>query len=527
MDPVLRRVIAVLSMAPAMAHGHAQMANSGRQMAGEAASPQSGEWKFYHEHVLGTSLEISIKAHGRESAREAEKAVLGSFDKMDRIFSAHRAESEFSRWEQSRFEAVHVSPVLFAVLKAFDQWREKTNGALDPSVAAAMQLWRQATSEGRRPDEDEIARTLEAIKQPHWSLDADQQTATRLSETPLALASFVKSWIADQAAHAALDAGAKGVMLNVGGDVVVRGAMQQRVDLVDPRHAADNLASLDSVMVSDRAVATSGIYRRGFSLQEGLLHEAPQYGHLFDPHTALPVAHVLSSTVIAADASTAGALATAFSVMPVSDSQKLATAMPGVDYLLVLADGSQVRSVGWNAHSMVPAPQNVQAARVAYALPAHTSGMWNPAFELTLGIELPRINDARYRRPYVAVWVEDGDHYPVRTLALWSGNPRWLPDLKQWYRDDQIRMMSEGSDISRTVGSATRPAGSYILKWDGRDNEGHLVKAGNYTVVVEAVREHGGYQIVRHAMNFNAHADRAELPAGSELGKISFEYKKR
>ena len=77
--------------------------------------------------------------------------------------------------------------------------------------------------------------------------------------------------------------------------------------------------------------------------------------------------------------------------------------------------------------------------------------MWNPEHELNIGLELPRIADARYRRPYVAVWVEDSDHFPVRTLALWTQNPRWLPELKQWYRDDQFRHLAEGNDISRTV----------------------------------------------------------------------------
>jgi hypothetical protein len=30
------------------------------------------------------------------------------------------------------------------------------------------------------------------------------------------------------------------------------------------------------------------------------------------------------------------------------------------------------------------------------------------------------------------------------------------------------------------------------LKWDGKDNAGKLVNAGQYTVLVEAAREHGG-----------------------------------
>jgi FAD:protein FMN transferase len=94
-------------------------------------------------------------------------------------------------------------------------------------------------------------------------------------------------------------------------------------------------------------------------------------------------------------------------------------------------------------------------------------------------------------------------------------------------RDDQVRNLSEGTDISKTVSSATRPPGHYTLKWDGKDNEGKLVKAGKYTVVVEASREHGTYQIERHEMNFDQQPQQATLPAGKELGAVTLDYRKR
>jgi hypothetical protein len=158
---------------------------------------------------------------------------------------------------------------------------------------------------------------------------------------------------------------------------------------------------------------------------------------------------------------------------------------------------------------------------------AADAGGWNQAFELAINLELPRIDDARYKRPYVAVWIEDADHFPIRTLALWFDKTRWLPELKQWYRDDQIRNMSEGTDISRTVSSATRPPGQYTLKWDGKDNEGKPVKAGKYTVVVEASREHGSYQIERREIDFGNQPQQAALPAGSEMGAVALDYHKR
>ncbi len=486
---------------------------------------ETGTWSFHHEDVLGTSLEIKVQASTLAEAQRAEAAALAIFDKDNAILSTWRPESEVSRWARTRFEPVAVSPELYDVLSQFDHWRKRTGGALDASVEAATRLWNNATAEGRVPDEHEIAMTVEAIQQPHWSLDAEHRTATRLSDVPLALASFTKSYITSRAADAALKAGAAGVMLNVGGDVIVRGALTQKVAIANPAAAAENDRPLDSVVVRDRAVATSGSYRRGFELATAIKANTPQFSHLIDPRTAQPANHVLSSTVIAQDAVTAGALATAFSILPIEESRRLAASHPNTQYLLVLANGEQITSNDW--------PQSSGLLQVAYHLPPApvalqaANGQWNPAFELGIDLNLPRIQDARYRRPYVAVWVEDADHYPVRTLALWTQNPRWLNELKQWYRDDQVRSLAEGTDVSRTVSSATRAPGHYTLTWDGKDNEGKPVKAGKYTICIEASREHGGYDLQRHELDFNGKAQQVALPEAKELGATTLDYHKR
>ena len=501
-------------------------AQTGSAALSSVEAQQQPVWNFHHEQILGTSLQLTIRAATREKAQTAEQAALAVIDQEEARLSSWRQESELARWQKTFMTPVPVSAELFSVLNSFDQWREKTGGALDPSVEAATRLWKQAAAQGRTPDEAEIATVQEAIQQAHWSLDAEHQTATRLSETPLAFASFVKVRIIDQAAQAALQAGATGVTLNAGGDVVSRGAITQIVSISDPASAADNADALESVLVKDRTVATSGGARRGFQIREAVAVQAPEYSHLIDPKTASPVSHILSSTVIAKDAETAGALATAFSVMPISESRALAAKLSDVEYMLVLADGSRIHSPSWSSY------RTGEAARpwlthTAMPVSKVASGLWDPRFELAIELNLPRIDNARYRRPYVAVWVEDGDHYPVRTLALWTENPRWLPDLKRWYRDDQIRSMSEGTDISRTVGSATRPAGRYNLIWDGKDNSGKPVKAGHYTICIEVSREHGGYELQQREIDFSGKPSRLQINPGQEAGPVVLDYRKR
>ena len=114
----------------------------------------------------------------------------------------------------------------------------------------------------------------------------------------------------------------------------------------------------------------------------------------------------------------------------------------------------------------------------------------------------------------------------MRTLALWFDKERWLPDLKQWYRDERLRALAEGNDITASVSSATRPPGKYSLKWDGKDQNGKPVKAGRYTVCIEAAREHGTYQVIRQEVDFNGKPQQFQLPGNIEVASAALDYRK-
>ncbi len=145
--------------------------------------------------------------------------------------------------------------------------------------------------------------------------------------------------------------------------------------------------------------------------------------------------------------------------------------------------------------------------------------------ELAIDFEIPQLGGGALR-PFIAVWIEDENKFPVRTLALWYHEDRFLTEFKSWYRADRLRLMSETTSIVRTLGGATKPPGKYSFKWDGKDQAGNYVKAGKYTVSVESSREHGTYQIDRQEMTFTGKPQKLEFKPGSELGPVTFDYKK-
>ena len=120
--------------------------------------------------------------------------------------------------------------------------------------------------------------------------------------------------------------------------------------------------------------------------------------------------------------------------------------------------------------------------------------------------------------------------YEDRDQELLDGRETFFDDeaeARAWYRDDRIRSMAEGRDIAASVSSATRSPGKYSLKWDGKDNAGKTVKAGKYTVCIEAAREHGTYQIYRQEVDFDGVPRQIPLQGGTEIASASLDYAKR
>src|SRR6476620_9290445 len=96
-------------------------------------------YSFNNEHVLGTSLELQVRARSERTATWAEREVLGEIDRLERILSGWSPESEFSRWLKTRGESLPVSAELIEVLRKADQWRTITGKAFDPAAQEVIE----------------------------------------------------------------------------------------------------------------------------------------------------------------------------------------------------------------------------------------------------------------------------------------------------------------------------------------------------------------------------------------------------
>jgi hypothetical protein len=163
-------------------------------------------------------------------------------------------------------------------------------------------------------------------------------------------------------------------------------------------------------------------------------------------------------------------------------------------------------------------------------LAAKARGKWDSKMELELIFEITKPGfTIFYRRPYVAVWLENSSGQSVRSLGLWyqsgAGN-RWLPDLKRWFRGEESRKASDGGDLAATISSPTREPGKYKLVWDGKNDKKTLVDQGEYFICIETAREHGPYQLIRERLEFADTPFAKTLTDAEEIKGVRVDYRK-
>ena len=153
------------------------------------------------------------------------------------------------------------------------------------------------------------------------------------------------------------------------------------------------------------------------------------------------------------------------------------------------------------------------------ALPAH-------AADMVVDVEIPQLRAAEYHRPYIAVYIEGEGGKHAANLAVWylskdtaeGHGTKWLPDLRQWWR-------KSGRNLDVPVDGVTgptRPAGHHALNFDDKHPQLSGLAPGSYTLVVEAVREVGGRELLKIPFEWPVREPQSGNAQGSsELGAIA------
>lgn len=291
--------------------------------------------KAYRESriALGpVSVEIILAARTNGGAREAMDAAFAEITRINDLMSAHMTKSDIGRLNNSNGEEVEVSPETAEVLRRAIEISELTGGAFDVTAGTIIRLWKDAIKSGALP---EPAKLEEARALTGYRGIIINGNRVRFAKPGMSvdLGGIAKGYAVDRAVVVLKAHGIRQALVDAGGDGFALGTAPNgkpwMLGIQDPDSEKDEAVQGRRLALVDRGYATSGDYRQ-FTVING-----ERYSHIVDPRTGATAKKSASVTVVAPDATTADAMATAISVLGESESLKVLKKMPGVECLII------------------------------------------------------------------------------------------------------------------------------------------------------------------------------------------------
>lgn len=247
--------------------------------------------------------------------RSVAQVALDEVDRMEDLLTVYRDESHLSYVNRCAAEGpVEADERLFSLLRRAAVLTEQTGGAFDASAGALIRAWGYVRGPRRVPSDAELADALARAGMRHVALDPVRRTVRYdVRGLEINLGSIGKGYALDRALDRVRTLyGVRSALMHGGlSSVCALGSPDGDgpgwcVGIQDPY---DSRRRLVTVRLKDRSLGTSGAANQYF------VHDGQRYGHVLDPRHGRPADELASASVVAADAATADALATAFFVM--------------------------------------------------------------------------------------------------------------------------------------------------------------------------------------------------------------------
>lgn len=277
-----------------------------------------GETKDSYKQVSfplwGTQCDVIYK-------NKKEVDVIGDlnllFNDLTVNISTYDSNSVLSRVNANK--EVKIKGVIYELLELSKEVHQNTNGLFDPTVRPLVEQWGFLKQKGQWIDTSILHHMLEWVGLEKWEWN-DSQLLKKPSNASIDFNAIAPGFAADKVALYLKSKGINDFFINNGGEIVVSGS---RPDGTNWQIGVTSPSSLKSVneydtlyKITNIALATSGNYINKFEYQ------GKEYGHTISVKTGMPIqTNIVSATVLAADAATADAFATA--CMALNDFQAL------------------------------------------------------------------------------------------------------------------------------------------------------------------------------------------------------------
>ena len=393
-------------------------------------------------------------------------------------------------------ELVKPSAELLELLQLCEQWQTQLHNAFSCRLGALQKDWQAAELKGELPDRAALRQKARIHLRLQWQAD---KTAVRFSSDAkneglqLDLLGLWQGWALDRLAAE-----------------VRRISVEQKLELDKVSLSYGDLvlvlgnADLHTVTLTGSPPVPLHLDKQTLAVLDRQ-HNLRKVGHYslsrnLVPKEGWPVEFAPSVLVRAPSAIQAGVMGQALLALPIAAALEQADKVTGVEALAITETGTFFASQDWYSGQ-----EN------------NGSSPWNQGQRFQIDYEIPALDVAEYRRPYLAIWITDKEGKSIRQLQLLGDGARWLRELRSWWR----KVGRADDSLIDALAGATRKPGRYTLEWDGRDAHGNFVAQGNYQLHIEVAREHGEHESLMLPFSLTSNALKKTVEGSKEIGAVT------
>lgn len=281
--------------------------------------------------VQGTYYHIVFYSQDTTGIKQDIKTIFASID------------SSLSLWVENstinrvnRNEDVFLDDIFIANFNSAMKFSSLTDGAFDITVGELVRKHGFANKNREKLTDAQVDSLLQFVGYANLSIN-NGKLIKKLPQTTLDFNAIAQGYTSDTIASYFRSRNIHSFIVDVGGEVMCGDKKPDNskwaVGIEQPAVAGNNnngskeginetnpyseRKTQQIIYLENESVVTSGNYRK-FYIEDGV-----KYSHTINPKTGHPVTHsLLSASVIAKDATTADALATAFMVMGLDETRK-------------------------------------------------------------------------------------------------------------------------------------------------------------------------------------------------------------
>jgi thiamine biosynthesis lipoprotein len=282
--------------------------------------------------LMDTVVTVTVVSATEESAEKAIDDAFSKIDALGKMLDFFSPDSEISKINKNAgISEIKVSPDVIELLEIAVHVSDETGGAFDITIGPVDRLY--DFHRKIKPREDDIRKNLALVNYKDLIIHRIRSTVFLRKKGMLVdPGGIAKGYAADKATAVLREHGIRSGIVAVAGDIMTFGSKPDgtpwKIGIRNPRARDGEDDIMAAILLSDRAISTSGDYERFF------IEDGRRYHHLLDPRTGHSAGLCKCVSVIAKEGSLADPLATGIFVLGPEKGMKVLEKL-GFDGIIV------------------------------------------------------------------------------------------------------------------------------------------------------------------------------------------------